>query len=343
MLSAMQWDPTQFFRDPKPLVPFALLVLNQPINERAFAVLRKHACYIVCADGGSNRYYDLMKAHGRESVDLPNAIIGDLDSIHPHVRTHYANLAVSIIHDPDQYSTDFTKCLKYLRYNASTIVSLASTTSSSSTPLASAAAVSAANARDEQEQEDIEAEATGRGGGGGCAAPPTRLDVVILGGLGGRVDQAFSQIHHLYAMSQSSSESPGDLYLVSEESISFVLQKGKNTIHTPGARRHPQPHSSHQDPDEEEKYYLEENIGILPIAGPAVITTHGFEWDVRDWRTEMGGQISTSNHIRADVVGVETTVPVLFTAELAGRFKWRSSSPSSSSSSSCSGGEKGRC
>lgn len=212
--------------------------------------------------------------------------------------------------------------------------------------MASAAAASAANAGDEQEQENIEAEATGRGGGGGgCAAPPTRLDVVVLGGLGGRVDQAFSQIHHLYAMSHSSSESPGDLYLVSEESISFVLRKGKNTIYTPGARRHPPPPAAapsqpapdpHQDADEEEKYYLEENIGILPIAGPAVITTHGFEWDVRDWRTEMGGQISTSNHIRADVVGVETTVPVLFTAELAGRFKWRSSSSSS-------GGEKGRC
>lgn len=42
MLSALQMDPTQFFRDPKPPVPFALLVLNQPINERAFAVLRKH-------------------------------------------------------------------------------------------------------------------------------------------------------------------------------------------------------------------------------------------------------------------------------------------------------------
>lgn len=39
----MEWDPTQFFRDGVRLsVPFALLVLNQPINERAFAALKKN-------------------------------------------------------------------------------------------------------------------------------------------------------------------------------------------------------------------------------------------------------------------------------------------------------------
>jgi hypothetical protein len=39
----MEWDPTQFFRDNHtPINPFALLILNQPINERAFRVLKKH-------------------------------------------------------------------------------------------------------------------------------------------------------------------------------------------------------------------------------------------------------------------------------------------------------------
>lgn len=41
-----EWDPTQFFRDynhPSECeAAFALLVLNQPINERAFAVLKKY-------------------------------------------------------------------------------------------------------------------------------------------------------------------------------------------------------------------------------------------------------------------------------------------------------------
>lgn len=38
----MEWDPTQFFRTDNPPTPFALLVLNQPINEKAFKVLKEH-------------------------------------------------------------------------------------------------------------------------------------------------------------------------------------------------------------------------------------------------------------------------------------------------------------
>ncbi|GAD97259.1 thiamine pyrophosphokinase, putative [Paecilomyces variotii No. 5] len=310
----MEWDPTQFFREGVRLsVPFALLVLNQPINERAFAALKKHACFTVCADGGANRYYDLMKSQDKETSDLPSAILGDLDSILPSVRKHYDSLGVEIIHDPDQYSTDFTKCLKYLRANSATI--LQSTTHTG-------ALLSGSTSKT------------------GPQSSP-RLDVLILGGLGGRVDQAFSQIHHLYTMSRhtGNDDSPGELYLISEESISFVLRKGRNVIQTPATRR---PLSSSSDSahaptsndnlsntksninnDTDDLYYLEENIGILPASGPAVISTTGLEWDVSDWKTEMGGQISTSNHIRADVVTVETNEQVLFTAELAERFKAR--------------------
>jgi thiamine pyrophosphokinase len=40
----MEWDPTQFFREEenKTPPPFALVVLNQPINEIALSVLREH-------------------------------------------------------------------------------------------------------------------------------------------------------------------------------------------------------------------------------------------------------------------------------------------------------------
>ena len=76
-----------------------------------------------------------------------------------------------------------------------------------------------------------------------------------------------------------------------------------------------------REPESDPVYFFEENIGIIPLSSPAVITTHGFEWDVENWHTEIGGQISTSNHIRADKVEVETSVPVLFTLELAERLK----------------------
>jgi thiamine pyrophosphokinase len=125
----------------------------------------------------------------------------------------------------------------------------------------------------------------------------------------------------------------GHLYLISEESITFILQPGPNTIHVPRTNR---PHTSttsetdnpnaktHRLPEstvDEEDHLLEENVGIIPLSGPARITTSGFQWDVEDWATKIGGQISTSNHIRAEVVHVNTNVPVLFTVELARRLK----------------------
>lgn len=182
-----------------------------------------------------------------------------------------------------------------------------------------------------------------------------------MGGLGGRVDQAFSQIHHLYMMTEAQRElreaqdedtkeiqnriqsqrpapgSGGNLYLVSEESITFILQQGKNVIHTPATRRAdidtsstavpeaavetPETPRKRKREEAEAEYFFEENIGIIPLSGPASITTHGFEWDVQDWHTEIGGQLSTSNHIRAEKVEVETSAPVLFTVELAKRLK----------------------
>ncbi|KAE8378499.1 thiamine pyrophosphokinase [Aspergillus bertholletiae] len=298
----MNWDPTQFFRDDHTPNPFALIILNQPINERAFRVLQKHAKVTLCADGGANCFYSMMKSHDRESTDLPDLIIGDLDSITPATKCHYADLGVPIIQDDDQYSTDFTKCLNYLRAHVGDFIPSAPSTSVSNT-------------------EGVE-----KNEGGG-----PDLDVLILGGLGGRVDQAFSQIHHLYSMTQSYSASAsgagdstanpggtkriGNLYLVSEESITFILRPGLNTIQTPGANR-PDIPARGQGED-----LLEENVGIIPLLGPARITTSGLRWDVVDWKTEIGGQLSTSNHIRSEVVTVESAVPVLFTVELAGRLK----------------------
>ncbi|KAJ5850513.1 hypothetical protein N7455_010369 [Penicillium solitum] len=332
----MEWDPSRFFRPEGSPSPYALLILNQPINEKAFGVLSKYASYIICADGGANRLFDMPEDNETESKQLPDSIVGDLDSIRPAVREYYEKLGVSILQDPDQYSTDFTKCLKYLNEHAAEIIASprkgASTTKSDT-----------------------------NGANGSTSTSPSDqspLEIVILGGLGGRVDQAFSQIHHLYMMTQtqcsireaetktsSSNAKPaagGNLYLVSEESITFIIQTGKNTIHTPATKRadivtalvsdasesprkrkreQEQEQEQEQQQEPEQEYFFEENIGIIPLSAPAKITTHGFEWDVEDWHTEIGGQISTSNHIRADKVEVETSVPVLFTVELAERLK----------------------
>ncbi|KAL8635377.1 MAG: hypothetical protein Q9226_009361, partial [Calogaya cf. arnoldii] len=125
------------------------------------------------------------------------------------------------------------------------------------------------------------------------------IHAVVVGGIGGRFDQGFSQLHHLYTASQEFMLPNRQIFLVNPQSICFLLDKGWNRIETPLGPG-----------------LFAENVGIIPIARPSVITTKGLEWDVTDWYTEFGGQISTSNHIRSDTIEIETSERVLFTIEL---------------------------
>ena len=195
---------------------------------------------------------------------IPNAICGDLDSVFDDVKDYYQREGAQIIKDPDQYSTDFTKCLTHI----------------SSLP-----------------------DKTLRDKLGNTQSPPSKadgLDVAVIGGLGGRADQAFSQLHQLFAASQDLSLVRGNLYLITTESIIFVLEKGLNRIYTPVSSD-----------------LLGENVGIVPLGRPSLITTRGLEWDVTDWATEFGGRVSTSNHIKSEIVEIETSERVVFTVELA--------------------------
>lgn len=130
------------------------------------------------------------------------------------------------------------------------------------------------------------------------------IDIVVVGGLGGRVDQGLSQLHHLHLFQKDAAYTAGRMYLVSEESVTFLLKAGRHRIRI----------REEVAGDEVFAKY----VGILPVREPSVITTRGLEWDVQDWETEIGGQVSTSNHVlpETEVVEVETTADVLFTIAL---------------------------
>jgi thiamine pyrophosphokinase len=241
-----------------PFMTYAVVILNTPLNTNVVNAVLEQAEFVVCADAGADRLRTYEQNAPRKfKRRKPDAIIGDLDSLTLATREHYAALNTKIVHDPDQNSTDLTKCLKWLRITWPRV----------------------SFARD-----DID------------------LDVVVLGGLGGRVDQGFSQIHHLYMASQSRDLLKGKIFLLSEESLTFVLDKPNNEIYI--------------DPG-----FFEENVGIIPVLGLAHITTRGLEWDVTDWPTQLGGQVSTSNHIRRRKIDIfYRGPPPLFTIELGARF-----------------------
>lgn len=134
---------------------------------------------------------------------------------------------------------------------------------------------------------------------------PAGLDIVALGGIGGRVDQGLSQLHHLYLFQQDPTYAQGRIYLLSGSSMTFLLKTGAHRIRVRG--------------DEEgAASVFGKYVGIIPFKGPSRITTSGLVWDVSDWQTEIGGKMSTSNHVRPDVeyVEVQTTEDVLFTIAL---------------------------
>ncbi|UZP35258.1 hypothetical protein NXS19_003074 [Fusarium pseudograminearum] len=129
------------------------------------------------------------------------------------------------------------------------------------------------------------------------------IDIVALGGIGGRVDQGLSQLHHLYLFQTDPEYASGRVFLLSGSSLTFLLKAGTHHI---------------QVREDGEEDAFGKHIGIIPLKEAANITTKGFEWDVEDWHTEIGGKLSTSNHIlpESQVVTVTTDKDVLFTVAL---------------------------
>ncbi|TGO53945.1 hypothetical protein BCON_0115g00280 [Botryotinia convoluta] len=283
------WHPADIFSDyPADHKEFALIVLNQPLElpSNIYKKLWDNAVYHIAADGGADQVYnrnhkkpfdgnsldpalqDVKKAETHLDIDT---IIGDFDSMSPNLFKYFEDNGTEIIRDGDQYSTDFTKAVRYVK-------SLEQPVDSERTPPCS------------HRQKKLDQ----------LKQLPRPLDIICLGGLGGRVDQALSQLHHLYMFQQEPNYSKGKMYLVSSEAITFVLKAGKHKI---------------KIKEEGKLLKLGKHIGILPVKEPSIITTQGLEWDVTDWKTEFGGDISTSNHAKEDWATIETTKDVVFTID----------------------------
>ncbi|KAH8593441.1 thiamine pyrophosphokinase [Bisporella sp. PMI_857] len=272
-MAQVEWHPADVFSDhPQLHRDFALIALNQPQELRAsfYAKVWQNAIYHVGADGGANRVHDLINADSENvSLDL-DTIIGDLDSLRQDVKAYWIQKGSEIIYDSDQYSTDFGKATKYL----------------SGFQVPKGADFTPSNSR----RARIQAIKNG-----------ARVkDIVCIGGLGGRVDQGMATMQHLYISQQEDDYASGRMFLLSSESITFVLKSGTHRIKArescPGVR-------------------LGRHVGVIPLKEPSIITTSGLEWDVEDWPTAFGGQISTSNHVKEDWVTIKTTKDVLFTID----------------------------
>lgn len=130
------------------------------------------------------------------------------------------------------------------------------------------------------------------------ASTTSQRETLILGTLAGRVDQGLGLLHEM--IREETRDPLLRLWLFSESSLSFILRSTHNVIRGTTSSG-----------------LFTENVGLVPVFGPAIITTSGLEWDVMDWETQMGHQVSTSNHIVAEEIHVQASAPILFTVERA--------------------------
>ena len=206
-----------------------------------------------------------------------------------------------ISHDDDQYSTDFAKAVKWVRVLQGSFTTpdelVKHRHARSPNPLGTIV-----------EFDDVTKDLY-------VARAASQSDVIVFGGLGGRVDQGIGLLSE-FAREGQRHEGLMRFWLISERSVSWVLDP-RMSEDAPGRHviRLSAPDGSVAS---ETTGLFSLNVGILPVFGPANITTKGLEWDVEDWPTSMGAQVSTSNHVVSSdgVVEVENTAAVLFTVEL---------------------------
>lgn len=112
------WDPSPFIlpstRDAVPR--YAMVLLNSPIDARQighFKHLWQSASLRLCADGAANRLLDSFGAAAFDGqIPLPNAILGDLDSIRPDTQRFFESKGVLVHTRPSQYATDLQKTIQ---------------------------------------------------------------------------------------------------------------------------------------------------------------------------------------------------------------------------------------
>lgn len=304
-----------------------LVVLNQPMSaHKAFQHSFRESDWHIYADGGGDRVRDLQACtpvNDLRSCGLlvPHILVGDFDSLTQEAERDFLDHGVLVARDPDQYSTDFGKALKAAR-----ILQAFNSEEDFEDTFAYRKGV-----RDRIEFDEFADRAHAYLRRENEKPPPVKkkdhthtVDIVVYCSLGGRVDQGLGLLSELMreqinAHQQSLEQHTQDwhFWLASDRSLSWILEGPQR-----GSGHETQQHVLQLSAQGAKLVFpsvFTRNVGIIPVYGPAQISTKGLEWDVTEWRTEMGGQVSTSNHVVSEdgVVEIWTTGPVLFTVELS--------------------------
>lgn len=113
--------------------------------------------------------------------------------------------------------------------------------------------------------------------------------IYVINGIGGRFDQTLAHINTLYSGSDEY------VYLLSEDSLSFVLEPGRHSIFV-------------------DSQLEEGHCGLIPLGEPcSSCTTTGLTWNLCNDAMELGGLVSTNNLIAHKEVTVKNSSKLLWT------------------------------
>lgn len=127
-------------------------------------------------------------------------------------------------------------------------------------------------------------------------AEAKEYDIVILGGLAGRLDHTIHTLSYLHKLRNVRER----VYAVTDDNIGWVLKDGEHEIdidHT----------------------ILGPTCGLLPVGiDETILTTRGLRWNLDQTVSSFDAIVSTSNHFvpEEENVHVSTSKPIWWTAEL---------------------------
>lgn len=265
------WKPLEPLEN-EVTIPFALIILNQPINEsneEYLKILWSKSSLRLCADGAANRLYEWSKRYNQHFNYIPNYICGDLDSLKFDVGEFYKNQGSKIVRLHNQNYTDFHKtlrfsinCLKKCEFDKDIFESFEH--------------FKALNIK----EVDFNS-------------------IYIFCNFSGRLDHAISNLSTLYQLnSASSSDTIMKMFIISENSITFLLNRGKNNIMF------------------NKKEILGKYCGFFPLGKPSIVTTTGLKWNLNNQLCSFDSLVSSSNEYDFNVntpVFIETEHPLLWT------------------------------
>ncbi|TNN12665.1 thiamine pyrophosphokinase 1 [Schistosoma japonicum] len=122
----------------------------------------------------------------------------------------------------------------------------------------------------------------------------TEVSVLVAAQMsGGRFDHEIGVIKTMYETKKFTSI---PLFLVSECSVTFLLDEGEHTIHANTG-------------------YEAHSVGLIPVGQPCQVTTTGLKWNLDNSILSFDDIVSTSNRLSSEIVNVKCNQRLLFTME----------------------------